>query len=53
MTREFKKGEYGIAADKAKSLLDKGIGITEIISMTGLTEERINKLHKKMRDKLT
>ncbi|MEW8955305.1 hypothetical protein [Clostridium sp.] len=51
--KQFKKGEYGVAAEKAKDLLDKGIGITEIISMTGLSEDRINKLHKKMRDKLT
>lgn len=52
MAKEFKKGQYEDAAEKAKELLDKGIGITEIISMTGLTEERVNKLNRKMKDKL-
>lgn len=47
--KEFKKGEYEEAAERAKDLLDKGVGITEIISMTGLSEDRINKLHKKMK----
>lgn len=46
--RRFRKGEYEEAAERAKELLDKGVGITEIISVTGLSEDRINKLHKKM-----
>lgn len=51
MVKGFKKGQYEEAAEKAKELIDKGIGITDIISMTGLTEERINKLHTKMNKK--
>lgn len=45
--KKFNKGEYEEAAEKAKELLDNGAGITEIISMTGLSEERINKIHNK------
>lgn len=51
MVNGFKKGEYEDAAEKAKELLDRGVGITDIISMTGLTEERINKLHNKANKK--
>ncbi|MBU5590884.1 hypothetical protein KQI89_03830 [Clostridium sp. MSJ-4] len=46
---KFNKGQYEKAAERAKELLDKGIGITEIINMTGLSEERINKIHNKMK----
>lgn len=47
--KKFRHGEYEEAAERAKELLDKGVGITEIINMTGLSEERINKLHNNMK----
>ncbi|SHG94591.1 hypothetical protein [Tepidibacter thalassicus] len=46
---KFKKGEYEEAVEHAKeSLLDKRIGIGQIMDETGLSKEQINKIQNKI-----
>ncbi|SHJ79760.1 hypothetical protein [Tepidibacter formicigenes] len=50
---KFKKGEYEEAVEHAKeSLLDKKIGIGQIINETGLSKEQINKIQNKIQEEI-
>lgn len=46
------KGLHEKAMEKAKDLLDKGIGMGEIKEITGLDEHDITKARKKMEGKM-
>lgn len=47
-----KKGEHERSIEKAKNMIDKGIGSIEIMNSTGLNEYDIKKIHKKNEQKL-
>lgn len=47
MSKKFKKGQYEDAVEQAKDLLDKHVGMTDIVSITNLTEEQVTKIMNK------
>ncbi|OPJ57225.1 hypothetical protein [Alkalithermobacter paradoxus] len=47
--RKFLKGEYEDAVDHAKQMLDKGIGMAEILETTNLTEKDVVKIQNKIK----
>ncbi|WP_185903735.1 hypothetical protein [Hathewaya massiliensis] len=47
MIKKFKKGEYEKAVEKAKDMMNRGIGSLEIMSETGLDEGHISKIQTK------
>ncbi|ERI92558.1 hypothetical protein HMPREF1982_02166 [Clostridiales bacterium oral taxon 876 str. F0540] len=49
MDKDKKKHE--VAMEDAKEMLDKGIGMGEITSTTGLDERNVNKARRKLEDK--
>jgi hypothetical protein len=49
--KNLKKGEHEKAMVRAKDMLDKGVGITEIIEETHLSEENVMKAMKKLEAK--
>ncbi|MDP4144633.1 MAG: hypothetical protein Q8936_09190 [Bacillota bacterium] len=50
MSKEMRKGEHEDATEKAKELLDKGVGITKIRQVTNLSEKDVKKVKDKMVD---
>lgn len=48
---ENKKIKHEAAMEDAKEMLDKGIGMAEIKSSTGLDERNINKARRKLEDR--
>ncbi|AND83762.1 hypothetical protein KM792_12250 [Clostridium tyrobutyricum] len=52
MGEHMDKGCHEKAMEKAKDLLNKGIGMGEIKEITGLDEHNINKARKKMEGKI-
>lgn len=48
MQKNFPKGEYEKAVEKAKHLLGKGIGFIEVTNETGLSGEDITKIQNKI-----
>lgn len=48
--KKLKKGEHEKAMEKAKEMLDKGCGISEIIEETNLSEENVLKAKRKWED---
>lgn len=49
MTKKAEKGMHEKAMKKTRNLLEQGVGITEIMDITGLSEEDILKEQQKMR----
>ncbi len=49
-TDEFKKGDHEKAMERAKKMIDKGEGITNIMKATNLKEEDIIKAKEKWVD---
>ena len=47
---EINKGEHEWAMEKAKEMLDKGCGLTEIVAKTHLKEEDVIKAKEKWVD---
>lgn len=50
MTKKMAKGEHEKAVEAAKELIDKGIGMTEIIEKTGLSTHDITKIKNELID---
>ncbi len=48
--KKLKKGEHEEAMEKAKEMLDKGCGISEIIEETNLSKENVLKAKRKWED---
>ena len=48
----FKKGQYEEAIEQAKDLLDQNIGMTDIMSITNLTQKEITKIINKRESEL-
>lgn len=45
--KKLKKGEHEKAMEKAKEMLDKGRGMSEIVKETNLSEENVLKAKRK------
>jgi hypothetical protein len=50
MSKDTKKVKHEIAMEHAKEMLDKGIGMNEMIDSTGLEQKDINKARHKLED---
>lgn len=48
---KMEKGAHEDAVERARALLDKGVGMSEIKEVTHLTEDEITKVKKRMVDK--
>lgn len=46
----MKKGEHEESMEKAKEMLDRGCGLTEVLSKTHLKEEDVMKAKRKLVD---
>lgn len=46
------KGHHEKAMEKAKDLIDKGVGMSEIKEITGLNENDVTKARMKMKGKI-
>jgi hypothetical protein len=49
-TREMNKGDHERSMEKAKEMIDRGCGMSEIVSETHLKEEDVIKAKKKWVD---
>lgn len=49
-SKAMNKGDHEKAMEKAKRMLDKGCGMAEIVSETGLNEDDVTKAKKKWVD---
>lgn len=52
MSKKFEKGQYEDAVEQAKDLLDKHVGMTDIVSITNLTKEEVTKIMNKRQAEL-